>query len=279
MNNLIRTLVFNKEISLTVADTTEIVNEAIRLHKLSPSTAKVLGRALSAMVYMSACLKEERGEISLSVKGDGACPTLGISGNRALRIRGYIENPHSTEPEEACWGDNGALTIIRDDGYNRPFVGTCELLSGSVDASFEQYYAISEQLPTRLETEVELDENGNCRFAGIVALQALPFASSDSLQSVVETDAEAILQDLKNKGVEECIKAHFQADDEVWEARFASYKCNCSKAYLSRVLVSLGEEELRKIIEEDGSVKVHCHYCSKDYEFTSEDADKLFPRG
>lgn len=278
MKNLIRTLVFDGQVSLTLADTTDMVNEAIRLHSLSPTSATVLGKALSAMTYMSACLKGERGEISLSVKSDGECGSIGVSGNRALNLRGFIENKSCILDEEKCWADNGALTIIRDDGYNRPFVGTCELLSGSIDASFEQYYAISEQLPTRLETAVELDENGRCVFAGVIALQPLPFTGAEALQKTVDAPLDEILSSLKGKDAETCVKEHFTADTTVWETRSAQYKCNCSKDYLSRVLVSLGEEELRRIIAEDGSVKVHCHYCSKDYEFTDEDADKLFPQ-
>ena len=35
MNNLLRTLVFDGQVSLTLADTTEIVQEGARLHNLS----------------------------------------------------------------------------------------------------------------------------------------------------------------------------------------------------------------------------------------------------
>ena len=38
----------------------------------------------------------------------------------------------------------------------------------------------------------------------------------------------------------------------------------------------LGKDELYKIIEEEGSVKVHCHYCNTDYVFDKDDIDKLF---
>ena len=41
MKNLLRTLVFDGQVSLTLADTTEIVREGIKLHKLSPSAAFV----------------------------------------------------------------------------------------------------------------------------------------------------------------------------------------------------------------------------------------------
>ncbi|MBQ8308690.1 MAG: Hsp33 family molecular chaperone HslO [Clostridia bacterium] len=279
MKNTLRTLIFNGQVSLTVADTTEIVREGIRLHRLSQGAAIVFGKALSAMTFASASLKEETGEISLSVQSDGAGGSLGISGNRALRLRGYIENAKAEGDEKTCWGKKGALTIIRDDGYNRPFVGACAFPeNGGVDEAFEEYYRISEQLPTRIATTVELQENGDCAFAGAIALQPLPFAEQETLDQTANAPLDEILQELKRKGVEDCVRARFDIDESVWDLRKAEYKCNCSKRYLSRVLVTLGEEELRRMIEEDGKVKVHCHYCNKDYEFTSEDADALFPR-
>lgn len=278
MKNVLRTLVFDGQVSLTVVDTTAIVQQAIAYHKLSPSSAKTLGRALSAMSFMSACLKGERGEISLSVTTDGEGGSLGVSGNRALCMRGYIQNPFAAGTEEACWGEEGALTIIRDDGYSRPFVGTCALKKEGVDASFEEYFTISEQLPTRLATCVELTAEGACAFAGVIALQPLPFATQEALQKTAETPLYGLLRELKGQDVESLVEARFSPDKAVWETRTAQYKCNCSKAYLSRVLITLGKEQFLQILKEDGAVRVHCHYCNADYEFTEEDAGVLFPQ-
>ena len=61
MKNVLRTLVFDGQVSLTLADTTAIVNEGIKRHKLSASSALVLGKALSVMTYMSSCLKRDLG--------------------------------------------------------------------------------------------------------------------------------------------------------------------------------------------------------------------------
>ena len=57
---------------------------------------------------------------------------------------------------------------------------------------------------------------------------------------------------------------------------FPEYKCNCSRKKIEGVILPLGRDELHKIIDEEGAVKVHCHYCNTDYEFNREDIDKLF---
>ena len=284
MKNLVRTLIYDGQVSLTVADTTEMVGAGMRLHHLSTASAHLFGKALSAMTFMSACLKNERGEISLSLKGDGESGEIGVSGNKLLRIRGFIGNTNLTggangESERVGLGENAAITIIRDDGYNRPFVGACALpANGGLDEGFEEYFRISEQLPTRIKTVVEFNDKGECVFAGFAALQPLPFADESVLKAVDDADLNAVLSAVKAQGVADAVKAHFTADESVWEERKAAYKCNCSRRYLTRVLVSLGEEQMRQIIKEDGAVRVHCHYCNTDYEFTNEDADLLFPK-
>lgn len=284
MNDVLRTLIYDNEASLTLADTTEIVKEGIRLHRLSNASAYVFGKGMSAMTYMSSCLKEETGEISMSLKCDGEAVDIGISGNRALRLRGCIANPNiegeiTPETERRALGKEGSLTVIRDDGYNRPFVGTCALPNkGGLDQAFEEYYRISEQLPTRIRTTVEFGADGECVFAGVIAVQPLPFASESSLQAVKELDLASLLSMLQERGAAETAKKNFQVKNETLELRKAIYKCNCSREYLSGVLVTLGEEQLREIIRADGEVRVHCHYCNTDYVFTDEDADKLFAR-
>ncbi len=282
MKNLLRTLIYDDQVSLTIADTTEIVQEGMRLHGLSDASGYVFGKALSAMTFMSSALKEMTGEISLSMKGSGISGEIGVSGNRQLCMRGFIGNVNvaggaNAEAERLCLGDETAITIIRDDGYNRPFVGACIIPENAgLDEGFEEYFRISEQLPTRIKTLVEI-EDGECRFAALIAVQSLPFADEKTLEKVSELDLQGILEACKTQDVFTCARAHF-GQSGVWEERKALYKCNCSRRYLTRVLVSLGEAQMRDIIKEDGAVRVHCHYCNTDYEFTDEDADLLFPK-
>ena len=278
MHNLFRSLVWDGQVSLTIADTTEIVAKGQQIHNLSIPATLVFGKMLSAMTFMSSCLKEETGEISLSVKTDGGAKEIAVSGNRALRIRGYIDNTTAQGTEREIIGNHGALTIIRDDGYSRPFVGTCAFPeSGGVDEVFEEYYRISEQLPTRVQTTVQFDENGKVIFAGVAVLQPLPFAGEEALKNTANADLQALLERVKEKGVENAKDGIF-SDFTVMEAREARYQCNCSRQYLTRVLVSLGKAQMEQIIKEDGAVRIHCHYCNTDYQFTQEDADRIFPQ-
>ncbi len=274
MENVLRTLICDEQVSLTLIDATEIVSEAIRLHHLTPFSAIILGKALAAATFMSACLKEDAGEISITVKGDFG--SLCVSGNRKLYIRGYIDS--AKEWKSCGFGNRGTFTVVRDDGYSRPFVGTCALPeSGDADGAFEEYYRISEQLPTFVATVVKLSEEGKCTFASAAVLQPLPFADEKTIRELPkEKDLEKIAEEIKAIGLKKVAETYFSAKSAGLKLREAAYKCNCSREYLKGVLVSLGKEELEKILREEGEIKVHCHYCNKDYRFTGEDMKVMF---
>ena len=286
MKNLIRTLIYGGQVSLTVADTTEIVKEGARLHGLSKASAYVFGKALSAMTFMSACLKNERGEISLSLKGEED-EEIGVSGNKTLRIRGFIGKTDLAgegdfTAERAFLGNNASVTIIRDDGYNRPFVGACALPeNGGLDEGFEEYFRISEQLPTRIKTAVEFDENGVCCFAGFAVLQPLPFADEEVLTKTAEVDLSELLAAVETQGVAESVKQRFATEDQVWEERKAAYKCNCSRERVEKALITLGSCDLYRMLEEQkqegkaDELEVSCRFCGRKEIFNRGHIDKM----
>jgi molecular chaperone Hsp33 len=158
-------------------------------------------------------------------------------------------------------------------------VGASALVEGDIDKQFEEYYKISEQLPTYLATEVLLDEQGEVEFAAMICLQPLPFASKKSLDKMPTGDQlYALLDSVRKEGVRNTAQDTF-GDLQTVTTSEARYQCRCSKEYLGEVLVSLGEAQMREIIREDGAVRIHCHYCNQDYEFFDEDVDALFSVG
>ncbi len=84
------------------------------------------------------------------------------------------------------------------------------------------------------------------------------------------------LTELENNTVEKCIETFFSSKDDTILVKEWQYKCNCSKKYIGNALISVGKGELLNIIKEDGNIKVHCHYCNKDYVFTQNDVEELF---
>lgn len=283
MGKLFKALVFDDEMSLSVLDTTDIVNKAIKYHDLSPLSAAALGRTLTACTFMASGLKNETDNLSVTIAGDGVGGKITVCGNKDLKMRGSIENPHADLPLKpngkldvgGCVG-KGRLTVVKSMGLKEPYSGSSELVGGEIAEDFAYYFAASEQIPTAMALGVKIGKNRKCVGAGGVILQALPFASERSISK-----AEAIMKELSNlstiieEGGIESVKERFFPSAE-GETLFPEYKCLCSKRRISAVLRSLGKAEIDKILTEDGKIEVDCQFCDKKYLFYREDCDKLF---
>jgi redox-regulated HSP33 family molecular chaperone len=221
--NTIRTLILEDAVSLTIIDGTKLVAEGKRIHHLNDIATVLLGKSLLFTAFLSASLKGEKGSVSLSLKGDGKVKDISVSGNYHLDIRGTMDTPSpAVEMDEikgidakAIFEKEGSITMIRDDGYARPFVGAVECVDGDLDRQFEEYFNSSEQLPTFLSSRVELDGAGNVKFAGFVCLQPLPFASESAMKTASDKTLQAkALSLLKEESSKQVAKACYLAEEE-----------------------------------------------------------------
>ena len=53
------------------------------------------------------------------------------------------------------------------------------------------------------------------------------------------------------------------------------YECDCSKEHMRDALKTIGEKELKKIIDEDEKAELTCHFCNKKYKFNKEELEKI----
>lgn len=272
MNKLCKALVFDNEVSLSVLDTTELVNDAIKIHNLSEKGAEILGGLLTACAYMAGCLKSEKGAVSITVKsGDGSC-SASVSGDKNGHIRGYIDGA-----EGGLKG--GFMTVIKDDGFFRPFIGASELKCGDVSENLMQYFHMSEQVETAVALGVKM-QGGKCVAAGGVVMQLLPGTHEENMDA-----AENMMQNfirpaevVEKLGADGILREYFSelTEESTTYFTFPAYKCNCSRKKIEGVIIPLGFDELDKIVKEQGAVSVHCHYCNTDYTFSDKDVAKLF---
>lgn len=271
-NKLYKTLIYDKQVSLSVLETTQLVNDAIRIHNLDDNSARLLGGLLTACAYMAGCLKSEKGAVSITVKSGDGSATASVSGDINGHIRGYIDG--------AEYGlKGGVMTVIKEDGFYRPFVGACELKCDDVSENLMQYYHASEQIPTAVAIGVKV-ENGVCLAAGGVIMQLLPGTTdynTDKAEEAMQSFVN-VAQVIEKLGADGIMEKYFKSEteDKGIYLYFPEYKCNCSRKKIEGVIMPLGKSDLMKIIDEDGKVSVHCHYCNTDYEFTAKDIEELF---
>ncbi|MBQ4098068.1 MAG: Hsp33 family molecular chaperone HslO, partial [Clostridia bacterium] len=189
MNKLLKGLIFGGEISLSVLDTTEMVNKAIEIHGLSPVCAAALGRTLTVCTFMASNLKNQNDKLSVTVAGNGPGGKITVCGNGNLDMRGFIDNPNVDLPLRAdgkldvggLVGKTGRLTVVRSMGLKDPYSGSSQLVSGEIAEDFTAYYALSEQQPTAIALGVKIGTDLKCIGAGGVIMQAMPGASDAAI--------------------------------------------------------------------------------------------------
>ena len=283
MGKLFKTLIFDGEISLSIIDSTDIVNQAIKYHQLTPVCAAALGRVLTVTTFMASSLKHESEKLSITIEGNGKGGTIVTAADGSLGVRGLISNPFADLPLNSkgkldvggVVGNDGYITVIKNLGLKEPYVGRCNLTSGEIAEDFTAYYAYSEQQPTAMALGVLIGKGEVCVGAGGLIIQPLPSCSEESIVKAEEliskfTDISSQIRDLGAQGI---IEKYF-SEYEFTEYN-PVYRCNCSRDYMDGILITLGENDLYDMIEKDGKIEICCHFCDQKYVYYKEDIDKL----
>ena len=134
----------------------DLVERARNIHTLLPMATAALGRALLGASMMGDMLKEQRGSLTLQIKGGGPLGTVLAVSDYEGNVRGYVQNPHVELMEKhqgkldvgAAVGSTGTLTVIKDIGLKEPYVGSIGLFSGEIADDLAMYFVESEQIPT-----------------------------------------------------------------------------------------------------------------------------------
>ena len=287
MDRIKRFLAYNGRINIICISSTNLVEEARRIHDLSPLATATLGRCLTMGTIIASGLKGEDDNLTLQIKGNGPIGSVITVSDSKLKSRGYVENPQVDLPLKqngkldvsGAVGKEGLIYVIKDIGLKEPYIGMSNIVSGEIAEDFAQYFYTSEQKPSAIALGVLVDKDG-VRSAGGYMITPMPDATEDDL-FILENrikEAKSVSQMLDENMSLEDIAIDITGDINiklVEENTDLKYECNCSKEKMEKALISLGKQELEKIINEDRKAELVCHFCNKKYTFTEEQLKNL----
>ena len=284
---LVRGMSMDGFVKAVAIRSTELVRRGAEIQKTSPNATAAFGRCLTAASMMGNMQKVEDGSMTLQVRGGGPIGTITVVSDSVGNVRGCVTEPRVPLVEKypgkldvgATVGTDGTLTVIRDLQLKEPYVGQIPLVSGNIAEDITAYYSISEQIPTVCALGIVFNENATIKAAGGYMLQLVP-PVQDSAVKVIEDNLNKMesITGLLEKGLrpdELAVSALEGLGGEILDQWDAVYYCDCSRERTERILISLGREELQKLVDEGETTEVCCHFCNKKYEFSTAELAKL----
>jgi molecular chaperone Hsp33 len=252
-------------------------------HDYPPQVRQLLGEAVGAVVLLAATLKFD-GTLTLQLQGKGLVNLLVAQCTHDFKLRGMARHDPVFEAADfrSLVGEGQIVVTVEATDRASSYQGVVPIIGNSLSESLEAYFHQSEQLPTRVllaanagvvsgmlvqripgvgGTQQQIDES---------ALEAAWQKAEDAMSSITRA---TMLED----DVEQRLVNMFGADEvRVFSGHEVRFECRCSRARVANVLRSLGVDEVRSVIAEQGTCTVTCEFCRRPYKFDAIDVEYLF---
>lgn len=287
-DKIIKLLAYDGKISVICANTTKLVEEARKIHDLSPLATAAFGRLLTITAIMGNEMKSEKHKLTIQLKGNGPIGTMLTTSDNFPKVKGYVTNSIVDLPLNdigkldigGAVGNTGFINVVKDVGLKEPYVGICPLVSGEIAEDFAEYFVKSEQKNTAVALGVLVDKNG-VKSAGGYIITPMPDATTEEIskieQEIFKAGAISKMLDQNLSLIEIAKKITGDENIQIIEEYInPMYECDCSKEHMAKGLETLDKNVLKEIIEEDGKAELLCHFCNKKYEFNKKELEEIF---
>ncbi|UTW09682.1 Hsp33 family molecular chaperone HslO [Pseudomonas benzenivorans] len=262
----------------------ESYRHVLAKHRYPQPVAQLLGELLAAASLLINTLKFD-GLLVLQVRSSGPVPLLMVECSSDGELRGiarYHEEQVASDAGLRELMPDGVLAMTVDPKLGQRYQGIVDLDGATLADCLTNYFATSEQLPTRFW----LCADGQ-RARGLL-LQQLPAdrlkeaeARQASWEHVVTLAGTLTTEELLGLDNETLLhRLYHQEPLRLFEPRQLCFRCSCSRERSARALVSLGQADAELLLSEhDGQVLIDCQFCNQQYAFDAADVAQLFAGG
>jgi len=268
----------------------EVVHDILTRHDYPEPVANLLGEACTLAALVGASLKFD-GRLIMQAQGDGPVRYVVADYDTVGGLRGYCRYDADRVAEistgfvrpgaKSLLGD-GLFIMTVDQGPDMErYQGVTAIEGETLALCAEQYFAQSEQTPTRIRLAVgqlQTDEGLAWRAGGMV-LQNIAGDDArgstdeawDRSQALFETVGEDELIDPAVPPELLLYRLFHEDGVRMFEPKPLSAMCRCSSERILSVLKSFSDEEREDMVEDDGVIRVTCEYCSRIYDVAPEE--------
>lgn len=266
------------------------IDQILEAHAYPDPVANLLGETCALAALVGSNLKFD-GRLIVQAQGSGPVRYVVADYDTSGSLRGYCRYDEEAVAEaskgfarpgaRSLLGD-GVFIMTVDQGPDMDrYQGVTSIEGETLALCAEQYFAQSEQTPTRVRLAVgQVDDGQGPRWrSGGMLIQNI--AEDENRGSTAEAwqRTQAFFETI---GEDELLDPTISADTllfrlfhedgvRVFEAKPLQAFCRCSPDRIRTVLTSFEPAEREDMIEDDGMIRVTCEYCSKVYAMTPEE--------
>jgi molecular chaperone Hsp33 len=289
-DHIVTTIAGNGTVSIVAGITTELVTQTQQRHHLAPTVGLALGRLITGAALLGATLKAGGERISLQIAGEGPLRTLVADvwltqpkqiGARAYASVSEVELPVQVNgrSQVALAIGKGWLQVTRSYEVGQPYVGIVPLASGEISDDIALYLLQSEQVPSVVTLGVPAHPDGSIGVCGGVIAQAMPGADETTIEMLnARAHAMPSVTGLIEAGATAENLAQSLAGDlqlRMLDRYEVSFQCRCTREKVALALMSLGRDELAKLIGEQEETIAVCEFCKAQYLLSHEELAEL----
>ncbi|WP_339344588.1 Hsp33 family molecular chaperone HslO [uncultured Alcanivorax sp.] len=254
------------------------VSRILEGHSYPLPVQGLIGEAVAAVALLASTLKF-KGRLALQAQGKGPVSLLLAECSHDGELRALARH---SDGQDWSHGDiqtligEGTMVITITPDQGRQYQGIVPLSGDTLAECLQGYFQQSEQLPTSLWLA-----SGNNRAAGLL-LQRLPnqLATTDGNNQMWEhLDALAStlqMEELLNLDDQTILHRLFHdTPPQLPDAQPLQFGCTCSRDRNRNALISLGNQELQQLLDEDGEVTLTCDFCRHQEHFDAVDLAEM----
>ena len=284
---IVRATAADSQIRAFAITSKEMVEEARRAHDTRPVITAALGRLLSGAAMMGTMMKGDNDLLTIQIQCGGPAKGLTVTADSHGHVKGFpmesqVELPLNAQGKLDVGGalGLGVMSVIKDMGLKEPYVGQTILVSGEIAEDLTYYFANSEQVPSSVGLGVLMNKDNTVEQAGGFIIQLMPGATDefiDKLEARIK-EIKSVTAMLEEGMTPEQILEHILGDMEleILDTIPTKFYCNCSKDRVSKAVISVGKEEIQKMIDDGEPIEVNCHFCNSHYTFTVDELKEMY---
>ena len=249
-------------------------------HQYPNEVRHLLAEALAACALIADIIKID-GSVSLQIQSPSLIKLMLVEIDHQGHIRGLLQtNPELDDQLNnesfnfAKWVANGQMAITINPDKGQRYQGVVPLDKATLAECLEDYFNLSEQLPTHIKIFANAD-----RAFGIF-VQTLPQEASSSIGNEQISQAfehvTALTQTIKFEEAfelehQELLYRLFHQDEvSIYPEKAIRFQCSCSRERNMDALTTIEPSELMDIIEQQGEIEMVCDFCSNAETFNRQ---------